>query len=153
MTANKVAGNKDLLRLINDFSGVNVRVKRDGEFHKNMYFSTKYGRIVRELFAKGCWTHIGRFEDYLPYNFVTNGRCNSHLYLYYNLCPKEYFWVDLKICHLIALPCEVCGRSPGEMQIEGRALGKVNYMFQDCTRLVDCCVDCKHIFDNLTQSD
>ena len=148
MTANEVAGNQDLLNLINEFSGLVVRVKKDGQFFKKVYCSKIYGRVFREITGRCSWSLIGRFDDYLPSEYVIQ-RTNSHLIEYYNLDKYESFFSDFKIQHSLAFPCEICCNRPGVFELDGRRLAKINMFFFGCTEMIQCCRQCNRDYDEL----
>ena len=142
LKANQVARVQVLLDLINELSGVIVKVKKNGEFYKKIHSAKIFGRFTREIKGKSSWSHIGKFEDYLPSAFVIRPT-NDHLLLYYGLpkyqtdFTKSPYW-DLDIYHCLAMPCEICGKYTGDWEIDAWGRG-----------VVECCSLCKRIFDRI----
>ena len=154
--ANCVARVQVLLDLINELSGVVVKVKKNGQFYKKIYFSKLYGRITREITGKSSWSKIGKFEDFLPSAFV--GRpTNNHLVLYYGL-PMFQFgtnigtYMEFEIEHQLALPCEICGKNVGDCEVDGRRLSAMNSLC-NVSRAVECCKLCKKIYDQIDMTN
>lgn len=154
--ANSVAQVEVLLHLINAFSGVVVKVKKNGEFHKKIYCSELYTRCTREITGRSSWSKIGKFDDFLPSAFVVRSR-NDHLLIYYrnqlfNLEPWSPYW-DWEIHHVLAMPCEICNQKTGDCEVDGRRLSAMNFLFFKVNRAVECCKLCKKIYDNIDQTN
>ncbi len=154
--SNEVVRVQVLLDLINELSGVVVKVKKNGEFYKNIYFSKYYSgtrRITREITGKSSWSKIGRFDDFLPSTFVIHPS-NDHLLHYYGLSMYQFgtncaTYVEFEIEHQLAMPCEICGKEMGDCEVDGSLLSQINYLFFKVTRMVECCKTCKTIYETL----
>ncbi len=94
MKANTVAAIPELLQIINEFSCLDIKVKKNGEFFKYIYFSKSicgYGQR-RRLTDDGWRTilyrqHIFPFSvaivDYIPWILANTKR--EYLYEYYSI--------------------------------------------------------------------
>ncbi len=95
MRANTVASIPELLQIINEFSCLDIRIKKSGDFFKNIYFSNSIcGTNQRKrLYSEKDWRHVVYKEymycgkaftiDKLPWMIAETKR--EYLFEYYSV--------------------------------------------------------------------